>query len=92
MRASGRWRVRAELRRDVANRVREFYEGVRTLALSPGIGHCRDKLLSRKYRFWNLYSRVIACVWEARPIQVICVVYGASDFAVFLAGRVGRDI
>jgi antitoxin ParD1/3/4/toxin ParE1/3/4 len=61
------------------------------LALSPGIGHCRDELLSRKYRFWNFYSYVIAYVWEARPTQVICVVHGARDLAAFLAGRLSGD-
>jgi plasmid stabilization system protein ParE len=66
---------------DAAQRLRdELYEGFRTLALSPGIGHYQDELLSRKYRFWNFYSYVIAYVWEARPIQVICVVHGARDF------------
>ena len=76
---------------DTAQRLRdEFYEGLRTLALSPGIGHYHDELLSRKYRFWNFYSYVIAYVWEARPIQVICVVHGARDLAVFFAERLSR--
>jgi plasmid stabilization system protein ParE len=57
------------------------------LAHFPGIGHYREELLGRKYRFWNFYSYVIVYVWEARPIQVISVVHGARDLAVFLAGR-----
>jgi plasmid stabilization system protein ParE len=34
----------------------EFYEGLQSLGRSPGIGHYRDELLSRRYRFWNFYS------------------------------------
>jgi len=75
---------------DAAQRLRdEFYEGLRTLALSPGNGHYHDELLSRKYRFWNFYSFVIAYVWEARPIEVISVVHGARDLAAFFAQRLG---
>ena len=42
---------------DTAERLRsEFYEGLQSLGRSPGIGHFREELLSRKYRFWNFYS------------------------------------
>ena len=50
-----------------------------------------EELLGRKYRFWNFYSYVIAYVWEVRPIQVISVVQGARDLAVFFALRVSHD-
>ena len=41
---------------DAALSLREkFYDGFSTLGRSPGIGHYHDELLSRKYRFWNLY-------------------------------------
>ncbi|HYZ83187.1 MAG TPA: type II toxin-antitoxin system RelE/ParE family toxin [Bryobacteraceae bacterium] len=33
-----------------------FYEGLRRLGRSPGIGHYKEELLSRQYRFWNFYS------------------------------------
>ena len=74
---------------DAAERLRsEFYEGLQSLSRSPGIGHYHDELLSRKYRFWNFYSYVMAYVWEAKPIQVISVVHGARDLAVFFTLRV----
>jgi plasmid stabilization system protein ParE len=77
---------------DTAERLRsEFLEGLRSLGRSPGIGHYHDELLSRKYRFWNFYSYVVAYVWEAKPIQVISVVHGARDLAVFFAMRVSHD-
>lgn len=76
---------------DTAERLRqEFYEGLQGLARSPGIGHYHDELLSRKYRFWNFYSYVVVYVWEARPIEVISVVHGARDLAVFFSLRVGQ--
>ena len=77
---------------DQGERLRvKFYEGLQALGGSPGIGHYHDDLLSRKYRFWNFYSYVVAYVWETRPIQVISVVHGARDLAVFFTLRVGHD-
>ncbi len=74
---------------DAAQRLRsEFYEGLQRLARSPGIGHYHDELLSRKYRFWNFYSYVVAYTWEAKPIQIVSVVHGARDLAVFFGTRV----
>lgn len=77
---------------DVAQRLRaEFYAALQALGRSPGSGHYHEELLSRKYRFWNFYSYVIAYVWEARPIQVISVVHGARDLAVFFALRASHS-
>ena len=76
---------------DTAERLRsEFYEGLQSLGRSPGIGHYPEELLSRKYRFWNFYSYVVAYVWEAKPIQVVSVVHGARDLAVFFTLRVSH--
>ena len=63
---------------------------LQSLGRSPGIGHYYEELLSRKYRFWNSYSYVVAYVWEAKPIQVVSVVHGARDLAVFFALRVSH--
>jgi antitoxin ParD1/3/4/toxin ParE1/3/4 len=68
-----------------------FYDGFRTLARSPGVGHYHDELLGRKYRFWNLYPYVVVYAWEARPIQVVSIVHGARDLAVFFTLREGVD-
>ncbi len=73
---------------DAAERLRaEFYEGLKSLSRSPGVGHYHEELLNRKYRFWNFYSYIVAYVWEARPIQVISVVHGARDLAVFFTAE-----
>lgn len=74
---------------DTAERLRvEFREGLQLLGRSPGIGHFHDELLSRKYRFWNFYSYVVAYAWESKPIQVISIVHGARDLAVFFSHRI----
>jgi plasmid stabilization system protein ParE len=73
---------------DTAERLRsEFYETLQSLGRSPGMGHYHEELLSRKYRFWNFYSYVVAYVWETKPIQIISVVHGARDLAVFFTLR-----
>ncbi len=77
---------------DAAQRLREkFYDDFLALGRSPGIGHYHDELLSRKYRFWNLYPYVIVYAWEATPIQVVSVIHGVRDLAAILALREGID-
>jgi toxin ParE1/3/4 len=69
-----------------AERLRvEFYEALRMLAMSPGIGHYHEELLSRKYRFWNFYRYVVVYEWAAKPVRIIAVVHGARDLAAFLS-------
>ena len=76
---------------EVAVRLRrEFQEGLAVLAASPGVGHFHDELLSRKYRFWNFYSYVVAYVWEAKPIEIVAVVHGARDLGVFFSLRIPK--
>ena len=69
-----------------------FYEDLKALSRSPGVGHYHDGLLSRKYRFWNFYSYVVAYARETKPIQVISVVHGVRDLAAFFARGVGDDL
>lgn len=66
----------------------EIYQGLRRLGRSPGIGHYREELLDRRYRFWNFYSYVVCYLWEPRPIQIIAVVHGARHLASFFDARV----
>ncbi|MBI5829807.1 MAG: type II toxin-antitoxin system RelE/ParE family toxin [Chloroflexi bacterium] len=77
---------------EAAERLRaEFYSGLQALGRSPGIGHYHDELLSRNYRFWNFYSYVVVYAWQVKPIQVISVVHGARDLAVFFTLRIGHQ-
>jgi len=54
----------------------------------PGVGHYREDLLDKRYRFWNASSYLIVYQWQVRPIQVIAVVHGARNLGAFLANRV----
>ena len=73
---------------DTAERLRkEFYEAFDGLGRSPGIGHYHEELLPRRYRFWNFYSYVVCYAWEAKPLQIIAVVHGARNLAVFFSLR-----
>jgi plasmid stabilization system protein ParE len=73
---------------DAAERIRsEIYESLQRLGQSPGIGHYHEELLDRRYRFWNFYSYVVCYVWQRKPIQILAVVHGARDLAIFLSSR-----
>lgn len=93
-------RARADLREilaeiaedspDTAERVRwEIYQGFQRLGKSPAIGHYHEELLSKRYRFWNFYSYVVAYRWEASPIEIIAVVHGRRDLSSFFGARTG---
>ena len=66
-------RIRAELRR---------------IAEMPGIGHFREELLDRRFKFWSVKSYVIVYRWEEDPIRVIAIIHGARDLDAFLSDRV----
>jgi plasmid stabilization system protein ParE len=53
----------------------------------PGMGHFRKDLLDQHYKFWSVYSYVIAYRWEVTPIQIIAVVHGARNLDAFFARR-----
>ncbi|MDB5293059.1 MAG: Plasmid stabilization system protein [Phycisphaerales bacterium] len=69
--------------------LREFREAFRNLGDMPGMGHFREDLLDRRYKFWSVYSYVIVYRWEVEPIQIVAVVHGARDLDAFLARRLG---
>jgi toxin ParE1/3/4 len=62
-------------------------DSFRTLGEMPGMGHYREDLLDRRYKFWSVYSYVIVYRWEVTPIQILAVVHGARDLDAFLARR-----
>ena len=73
-----------------AERLRlEIYQGFKRLGKSPGIGHYREDLLDRRYRFWNFYSYVACYAWEKKPIHIIAVVHGARHLTSFFSSRLG---
>jgi plasmid stabilization system protein ParE len=78
----------ADDRPKTAERVRtEFLSCFQRLGRSPGIGHYREDLLDRHFRFTTFYSWVICYAWEPKPIQIIAVVHGARQLAAFFSSR-----
>ena len=78
----------AEGRPATAERLRvEFLYTFQQLGRSPGIGHYREDLLDRHFRFSTFYSWVICYAWEPKPIQIIAVVHGARQLAAFFSSR-----
>ena len=68
----------------VAERLRlEFHRGPQHLGRSPGIGHYREELLDRRYRFWTFYSYVVVYAWKYKPIRVIAVIHSRRDLDAF---------
>ena len=77
---------------DAAQSLRErLFDGFQTLGRTPGIGDYHDELLSRKYRFGNLYPFVVVYGWGATPIQVVSIVHGERDLATFFTLREERS-
>jgi plasmid stabilization system protein ParE len=67
--------------------LKDFRDAFRMLGDNPGMGHYREDLLDRRYKFWAVHSYVIAYRWETTPIQIIAIVHGARDLDAFLARR-----
>jgi toxin ParE1/3/4 len=49
------------------------------LAEMPGLGHERRDVKNPKYRFWKVYSYLIAYVPNTKPLRVIRIVHGARN-------------
>lgn len=82
------WEYIADDNIDAADRVLDqIEEAFNRLADMPGVGHFRLDLLDQRYRFYTVYSYVIAYRWETRPIEIIAVIHGARNPRVFLRDR-----
>lgn len=65
------WDYLANESLDAASRVMDRLEqAFDRLAEMPGMGHFREDLLGRRYRFWTVYSYVIAYRWMFRPFKL----------------------
>ena len=82
------WEYIADVNIEAADRVLDqIEEAFNRLADMPGIGHFRLDFLDRRYRFYTVYSYVIAYRWEAQPIEIIAVIHGARNLRAFLRDR-----
>ena len=53
------------------------------LADMPHIGHFREDITDKRYRFWSLYAYLIAYLPETKPLEIVRVVHGAQDVGRF---------
>jgi antitoxin ParD1/3/4/toxin ParE1/3/4 len=75
------WEYIAEDSLDAADRVRhEIQETIQQLLWMPGIGHRRVDVRDERYRFWKVYSYIIAYRYDEESLTVIRVVHGMRDF------------
>jgi toxin ParE1/3/4 len=66
---------------DAANRVNErIDEAIRGLLEMPGKGHRRADVKNPVYRFWAVYSYVIAYRYDDDTLTIVRVVHGRRNF------------
>jgi plasmid stabilization system protein ParE len=53
----------------------------------PGMGHFRDDVIGREFRFWRVHSHLICYRWDVSPIQIIAVVHGSRNLNAFFEDR-----
>lgn len=73
---------------DVADRfLARIHDACERLVDMPGIGHYREELLDRAFRFWTVDPYLIVYRWQARPLQIISIVHGARNLRRLFANR-----
>lgn len=60
---------------------REIDAALVRLAEFPQLGHIREDLTDRPYRFWKVYSYLITYRTDTDPPKVVRVLHGARDVA-----------
>jgi plasmid stabilization system protein ParE len=65
--------------------VSSLLEAMRELARSPGMGHFREDLTRRPFRFWSVYSYLIVYNTETQPLQILRILHSARDVKSILA-------
>lgn len=65
---------------EAADRVDEaIHDAMRSLAEMPGMGHRRADVTNSQYRFWKVYSYLIAYRLQGSTLIVVRVIHGARD-------------
>jgi antitoxin ParD1/3/4/toxin ParE1/3/4 len=63
--------------------VAAILDSLESLAQMPGMGHRRDDVANRRYRFWTTKSYVIGYRFDATALRVVRVVHGSRNLARF---------
>jgi len=76
------WNYIARDNLTAADRVEEkLFAAMAKLAEMPGLGHTRRDVTDPRYRFWRVYSYLIAYRLDTDPLQIIRVISGRRDIA-----------
>jgi plasmid stabilization system protein ParE len=71
-----------------ANRVSDrLDQEIRGLLDMPGKGHGRADVKDRSYRFWSVYSYVIAYRFDDLTVTIVRVVHGRRNFRKLFGSR-----
>lgn len=68
----------------------DIQAAMKLLASQPMMGHQRKDIADPRYRFWPVYSYIIAYRIDANTLIVVRVIHGARDMRTVL-GRQVRD-
>jgi len=80
------WHYIAADRTSAADLVMEELEAaIRRLLDVPGIGHRRADVRDKRYRFWTVFSFVIAYRYDEETLTVVRVLHGRRDIRALLA-------
>jgi plasmid stabilization system protein ParE len=80
------WHYIAEQSHPAANRVIQRLEAAfNDLVSMPGMGHRRPDVSDRQYRFWTVYSYLIAYRYDEKSVTVVRVVHGKRNIRRLLA-------
>ena len=75
------WRyIVIQVNQETADRVdSDLHDAMKALARMPGMGHRRPETPNTPYRFWKVYSYLIAYRVERGTVIVVRVIHGARD-------------
>jgi plasmid stabilization system protein ParE len=75
------WQYIAADNPQAADRVVDKLEqSIRSLIEMPGKGHTRPDVKDGRYRFWSVYSYVIAYRYDRTSLTIVRVVHGRRNF------------
>jgi plasmid stabilization system protein ParE len=83
------WRYIARDSVTAADRVEEeIHQDIKKLAEFPGMGHARADISDPRYRFWSIYSYIIAYRMEREELLVVRIIHGAREIRKVLGRQV----
>jgi plasmid stabilization system protein ParE len=62
----------------------DILQAFKLLAGNPGIGHLRNDLTKKPYRFWPLRKRYLIIYQESEMVEIIRVLSGFRDLVTLL--------